>query len=156
MAGKAEIWCWFLLGLNKLVNKHPSSRWFFWYPVMPQWNGKPVTLSAYVLICYTWGGRCGDPRRSQRDCLSVPVSSSIEWRHNGFDGISNHQPHDCLLVYSGKDQRKHQSSAPLAFVRGIHRWPRNSPHIWPATRKRFPFDDVIRISLYNDVNANNA
>ena len=31
-------------------------------------------------------------------------------------------------VYSGADQRKHQSSAPLAFVRGIHRWPGNSPH----------------------------
>ena len=26
-------------------------------------------------------------------------------------------------VYSGADQRKHQSSASLAFVRGIHRWP---------------------------------
>ena len=31
-------------------------------------------------------------------------------------------------VYSGADQRKNQSSASLAFVRGIHRWPANSPH----------------------------
>ena len=31
-------------------------------------------------------------------------------------------------VYSGTDQRKHQSSASLAFARGIHRWPVNSPH----------------------------
>ena len=46
-------------------------------------------------------------------------------------------------VYSGVDQRKHQSSASLAFVRGIHRGPVNSPHKWPATRKMFPFDDVI-------------
>ena len=46
-------------------------------------------------------------------------------------------------VYSGADQRKHQSSASLAFVRGIHRWPVNSPHKWPVTRKIFPFDDVI-------------
>ena len=46
-------------------------------------------------------------------------------------------------VYSGADQRKHQSSASLAFVRGIHRWPVNSPHKWPVTRKMFPFDDVI-------------
>ena len=46
-------------------------------------------------------------------------------------------------VYSGTDQRKHQSSATLAFVRGINRWPVNSPHKWPVTRKRFPFDDVI-------------
>ena len=31
-------------------------------------------------------------------------------------------------VYSGADQIKRQSSAPLASVRGIHRWPVNSPH----------------------------
>ena len=29
------------------------------------------------------------------------------------------------------------------FVWGIHRWPMNSPHKRPVTRKRFPFDDVI-------------
>ena len=46
-------------------------------------------------------------------------------------------------VYSGADQRKHQSSASPAFVRGIHRWPVNSPHMWPVTREMFIFDDVI-------------
>ena len=46
-------------------------------------------------------------------------------------------------VYSGADQRKHQGSASLGFVRGIHRWPVNSPHKGPVTRKMFPFDDVI-------------
>ena len=51
-----------------------------------------------------------------------------------------------LTVYSGADQRKLQSSASLAFVRGIHRSPVNSPHKWPVTRKMFPFDDVIMIS----------
>ena len=47
------------------------------------------------------------------------------------------------IVYSDADQRKHQSSASLAFVRGIHRWSVNSPHKRPVTRKMFPFDDVI-------------
>ena len=46
-------------------------------------------------------------------------------------------------VYSGTDQRKHQSSMSLAFVWGIHPWPLNSPHKGPVTRKMFPFDDVI-------------
>ena len=46
-------------------------------------------------------------------------------------------------VYSGTDERKHQSSASLAFVWGIHRWPVNSSHKAPVTRKMFPFDDVI-------------
>ena len=43
----------------------------------------------------------------------------------------------------GADQRMHQRSASLAFVKGIHRWPVNSPHKRPVTRKMFPFDDVI-------------
>ena len=46
-------------------------------------------------------------------------------------------------VYSDADQRKHQGSASLAFVWGIHRGPVNFPHKWPVTRKNFPFDDVI-------------
>ena len=50
-------------------------------------------------------------------------------------------------VYSVTDQRKHQSSAPLAFVRGINRGPVNSPHRWPVTRKMFQFDDVIILCL---------
>ena len=40
------------------------------------------------------------------------------------------------IVYPGADQSKHQSSASLAFVWGIHRG-------FPVTRKMFPFDDVI-------------
>ena len=50
--------------------------------------------------------------------------------------------------YSRADQRKHQRSASLAFVWGIHRRLVNSPHKWPVTRKMFPFDDVIMISTY--------
>ena len=46
-------------------------------------------------------------------------------------------------VYSNADQRKHKISASLAFVRGIHRGPVNSPHKWPISRKMFPFHDVI-------------
>ena len=46
-------------------------------------------------------------------------------------------------VYSDADEGKHQSSALLDFVRGIHRGPVNFSHNWPVTRKMFPFDDVI-------------
>ena len=69
---------------------------------------------------------------------------TLQWRHYELDGVSNHQPHDC---YSRADQRKHQSSASLVFVWGIHRSPVNSPHEWPVTRKTFPFDDVIMAGL---------
>ena len=46
-------------------------------------------------------------------------------------------------VHSDADQRKHQGSTSLAFVRGIQRGPVNSPHKCPVTRKMFPSDDVI-------------
>ena len=46
-------------------------------------------------------------------------------------------------IYSGTDERKHQSSVSQAFVRGIHWWPVNSPHKDPVTWKIFSFDDVI-------------
>ena len=47
-----------------------------------------------------------------------------------------------LFIQRGH-QRKHQSSASLAFARGIHRWPVDSPHKVPVTRKMFPLDEVI-------------
>ena len=56
-------------------------------------------------------------------------------------------------MHSGTDQRKHQSSASLAFVQGIHRRPVNSLHKWPVMRKMFPSDDVImwcQKSLWNN------
>ena len=48
-------------------------------------------------------------------------------------------------VYSSADHGKHQSSASLAFVQGIHRRPVNSQQKWPVTREMFPFDDVIMV-----------
>ena len=86
---------------------------------------------------------------------------SLQWRHNERNVVSNHQPHDCLLnrlfkaqaeeitqpIIQGADRRKHQSSASLAFVSGIHRWPVNSPYKGPVTQKKLPFDDVIMVQL---------
>ena len=40
-------------------------------------------------------------------------------------------------------KESNQSSPTLAFARGIHRGPVNSPHKGPVTRKMFPFDGVI-------------
>ena len=72
------------------------------------------------------------------------LRSTLQWRHNGRDRF---QITSLTIVYSidysDADQRKHQRSASLAFVRGLHRGPVNSPHKWPVTRKMFPFDDVI-------------
>ena len=55
----------------------------------------------------------------------------------------------CSTVGSGADQGKHQISASLAFVRGIHRWPVNSLH--KVTRKMFPFDDCASCAIFSYV-----
>ena len=39
----------------------------------------------------------------------------------------------------------------LAYVRGIHRWPVDSPHKGPVTRKMFLFDDAIMNALTGGV-----
>ena len=50
------------------------------------------------------------------------------------------------IAHSGADQiKKKQRSASLAFLRGIRRWPVNSTHKCPITRKMFPFDDVHHV-----------
>ena len=75
----------------------------------------------------------------------APGLISLQWRHNERDVVSNHQRLDCFFnrFFSGVDQRKHQSSTSLVFVRAIHRSPVDSPHKGPVTWKMFSFHDVI-------------
>ena len=77
----------------------------------------------------------------------INISQIIMWRYNDviMSAVASHINSLTIVypsVYSGTDQRKHQSSASLAFVWGIHRCSVNSPHKLPITRKIFPFDDV--------------
>ena len=82
--------------------------------------------------------------------ISITVTVFCSEHHN--DVIMNamaSQITSLRIIYStvcsGADQRKHQNSASLAFVRGIYRCPVNSPHKWPVTLKIFPFDDVTML-----------
>ena len=71
---------------------------------------------------------------------------ALQWRHNGCDGVSNHQPHDCLL--NGLFRRRSRKTSKL---RVTGRCAGNSPVTGefppkrPITRKMFPFDDVIMV-----------
>ena len=56
----------------------------------------------------------------------------------------------CATVCLGVDQRKHQSAASLVFVRGIHRWPFDSPHTGSVIREMFSFEDVIMNGANHD------
>ena len=96
--------------------------------------------------------RCARPRKET--CVSLIFTHkrfcSFFQHYNGviMGAIASQIPSPTIVfstAYLDTDQRKHQSSASLAFVRGIHRRPMNSPHKWPVTRKMFPFDDVIMV-----------
>ena len=84
----------------------------------------------------------------------IIVCNAYSWNHYGdviMGAIASRITSLTIVysaVYSDADQRKHQSSASLAFVWGIHREPVNSPHKWSVTRKMFPFDDVIMIKIH--------
>ena len=78
--------------------------------------------------------------------VSTSCGTSLKWRHKERDGVENHRRLACLInVCSGTDKKNHQSSASLAFVRGIDRWPMDSPHKGLVTQEMSPFDDVIMI-----------
>ena len=74
--------------------------------------------------------------------------NTLQWRRNGRDGVSNHQPYQCLLnhLFGRRSKKTSNLRVTGVCVGGIHRGPVNSPHKWLVTRKMFPFDDVI-ISL---------
>ena len=75
--------------------------------------------------------------------LSDERSQGISDHDNGIIPVHFGVSIICSTVYSGADQRKHQSSASLAYVRGIHRWPVDPPHKGPVTRNIVLFHDVI-------------
>ena len=52
----------------------------------------------------------------------------------------------CSTVCSGVNQRKHQISAPLAFLMEIHQWPLDSPHKWPVMPQSHPTTGPVRFS----------
>ena len=69
---------------------------------------------------------------------------ALRWRHNEPDGVSDHQPHDCLLnPLFGRRSKKTSKLRVTGLCAG------NSPGTGefsaqrPVTRKMFPFDDVI-------------
>ena len=123
-------------------------------------------LLALRKICYQWyrinPGVCGSPHHTSPSWTRniTPTKQKTHDSHFAkIDALCFDHNSDVIMdaiasqitsltivystVYSGADQIKHQSSASLAFVWGIHRRSVNSPHKWPVSRKMFLFDDVI-------------
>ena len=69
---------------------------------------------------------------------------ALHWCHNDREGVSNHQPHGCLLnLLSRRRSKKTSKLRVTGLCVGNSPGPVNSPHKGPVTRKMFPFDDVI-------------
>ena len=93
------------------------------YRTLVQWSEPEVSLKWVKWAWSVW--------------ISV---KSLHWRHNDHDGVSNHQPHGCLL--NRLFRRRSQKTSKLR-VTGLCTGPVNSPHNGPVTKKMFPFDDII-------------
>ena len=98
-----------------------------------QWGYLPRLLSSYSQI----------------------ITNSLHWRHNVYDGVSNHQPHGCLL---NRLFRRRSTKTSKLRVTGLcvgkSPGPVNSLHEGPVTRKMLPFDDVImwrNTSMFYDI-----
>ena len=94
--------------------------------------------------------RCGSER--------ITLSDTVCWGHGRIQPVCVPGYNDVIMgsmasqitivysaVYSGADQRKHQSSASLVFV-----------HRWPVTREMFPFNDVIMRLVFDIVSIHSS
>ena len=119
--------------LTIFLNYTPYSLWriFHFYRSMQSFSG-------IRYVCFTL--------LAQAIKLSISLSyrSSLRWNCNGRDDVSNHQPRYCLLNrLFGHRSKKTPKFRVTCFCATIHRWPVNSPHKWPVTRKMLSFDYVI-------------
>ena len=112
-----------------LIYSHISGNKSYKTIAMMYYNFQYVSLASIYGLSYMG---CELIMRHHSDVVMSAMASQIT-------GVS--------IVYStvcsGADQRKQQSSASLDTVRGIPRWPVNSPHKGSVTLKMFPFDDII-------------
>ena len=131
--------------LMNMWTYRPPARWahgLLWWPRTAIINVVSCLVKRLSLFLY---------------CLSEIKFTTTTWRHAYQTRVRHYndttmstmasQITRFLIAYSTVfscgGQRKHQSSASLAFVRGNHRWQVNSPQKGPVTRKMVPFDDII-------------
>ena len=125
-------------------------------------QGKPYILLyfSHAMICF----QHTNPKKTKIETSlhhrcqgrSIPTNS-LQWRHNGRDGTTVVDGLLNRLFKRRSNQRKHQSCASLAFVKGNHRWPMDRPpplqkkkkkKKGPETREMLPFDNFM---MYCDI-----
>ena len=99
--GTASIWTMWS-NSTKYGNIHNSNRRMS----INQYESNNTTLEDILLPCRHTG---------------LVSKSALQWCHNERDGVSNHQPHDCLLyrLFRRRSKKTSKFIASLAFVRGM-------------------------------------
>ena len=106
-----------------------------------------------VLNAFCWSGiilKMAHEISSNRVAHEMFIIMALQWRNNRRDGVLNHQPHHCLL---NRLFRRRSKKTSKLRVTGFCVF---TPHKWPATRKMFPFDDVIMQKFKSRSNINQA
>ena len=107
--------------INCCLTKPPLKLWHWWV-ITPV-----VVFRVMIYLCPQFHVCLNN--------LCLRKRHPLRWRRNGHSGVSNHQPHHCLLNRLFGCRSKKTSKL---RVTGLC-----APHKWPVTPKMFPFDDVI-------------
>ena len=147
------IWIQWVTKHKLLLKRHIIHLWKCVVPPGPP--GEIMQAKDTISMSDLWGPQCSHSRQDmalfELDLWRV-MSRAILFKNDApyndvlMSATASHITSVsivCSTVCSSADQRKHQSSASLVFVRGIHRWPVDSSHKGPATRKMLQFVDVI-------------
>ena len=128
---------WSLPYLYQNTNINAGRPYVNQFELIMGWEIVDCCRKKYPCIRYLF---CYSPGMMRRE--------SLQWRHNGQDGVSNHQLHDCLLNLLFKRRSKKTSKLrATCLCAGNSPGPVNSLHKRPITRKTFPFDDVIMATI---------
>ena len=164
----------FVVSLNKFVNRQSTARWHhphvWWTRKLAARVFSYLTPSVDAALQYI-GKLCLTfipifNTRHGRDTL-VNIGSgnvftwtkylfgncfitSLQWRHNGRNGVPNHQPHHCLLNRLFRRILKKASNfRVIGPVSGNSPVTGEFPAQMASNAEMFPFDDVIMIHWYN-------
>ena len=119
---------------NKQLCKQ-SWGWWFETPLWSLWRHR----NGSVDNCWSYNPRCNHRLWLFVQCAKL--GNTLQWRHNGCDGVLNYQSHDWLLNRLFRRRSKKVSKLRVTGLCAGNS-PGNSQYKWPVTRKIFPFHDV--------------
>ena len=85
-----------------------------WVSITYWWRPRNVAISKCSNVCLSMSAWVRIPHLSSG--MSLSCMMSLLWRYNGHNGVSNHQPHDCLL---NRSFRRRSKKTPKPRVTGL-------------------------------------